>query len=254
MDLRTIFLIWLVFVLASVIVENFIAKRLGEFESLQAKTGRTVATYFIPGLNGPPSEVFGKYADVTPGDTWLFRYSHLGFDPELNGAQIAEHAKSHGYTDVNVYAISIGAKVARYIRFDNHDVNLHIWLICPASKPNYLWSNLHILLKVVSPIMMVLRLCLGVLSDIPILPIDGVWRSYADQAEQLFSLAYRKTHQPDNTVGIILCEDDQFLDNNVIALDNDNIKNVVVTDTSHADIGKADRFITYGTHLGAFSI
>lgn len=261
--LLKIFLIW---VIGSIVLRLTLLKPSGRIETLYYDEEEDIASFFIPGINGPPKEVFETYAASVAGNVYLVHHSHHGFSPKLLARQIEQHAKNHGYNKINIYSISVGCKVAQKLE-KNTDNSV---LLNPCLKPAHLKPGLRMILQITTPILVLLRIALGILADLPILPIDGTWRSLSENFEQLFYIAWVPYDFPRNIRGVILSQEDQFLDNNEImySLENDKrkqlfrreevdekvhyVKNIVLTDIGHADI-RQEAYLTAGRKLGVFA-
>ena len=257
----------IVWTLVNVLLHLLLLKPNGEIEALYYEKDNDIASYFIPGINAPPREVFEAYVASMAGNVYLVNHSHFGFNPTLLAHQIKAHIRSHRYTKSNIYAISVGCKVAQKLEKSTSNSVL----LNPCLKPVHLKTGLRVLLSIITPILMLLRFVLGVLADLPIIPIDGMWRSLAENIEQLFYIAWIPYDIPRNVRGVILSQADQFLNNREIIRDLDNdsrkqlstkgtedakkqvshVKNVVLADIGHADI-RNKAYLELGRELGIF--
>lgn len=151
--------------------------------------------------------------------------SNFGWSPERIAQAIVNDIEQHNY-HATVYAISIGDQVARFIEEACYLRNIpedqiRIISLNPCPNCHMLKPHWRIIAKVCTAIIAAFTYLLGWISVIPIIPsFEHKFCSLAFISDQLLSLA--AIHPPKygcsypNTIGIVLSDNDQFLDNSQV--------------------------------------
>lgn len=171
-----------------------------------------VVNYIIPGMTGPSEERFYPYAERMTGAVKLLDFAGCTWDAKHYAEIIAADAQD--YKEVRVLGISIGDKVARELV--GMVSELEIYDLNPCTNGNQVKPGG--ILRVTMPLAYVTVVALGPISDIRLIPKDGMWRAWNELVSQAWHIGYDKYGIfPEQTRGIILSKEDQFLINDVLA-------------------------------------
>ena len=166
----------------------------GKLEQRKADRTRDIVNYIFPGTLYPESSYFDPYVEKMVGDVVIAHPGHINYSPEATAALVAKDVRERKYSRVRILTLSLGdrftAPLARELRDYVASGNFGVWTIdpCPTSEfiaPSYLW-----LMRIASPVCIIIRLCLGWLAEIPIIPRDGHWNSIAEMEGMVAEMAY----------------------------------------------------------------
>ncbi len=181
------------------------------------RTGKM--TYLIAGNLNQPLTAFRFLADEIMGEgVTAVNYLPSGFKPERIAGQIIKDIDENYYHAV-VYTISVGDQVGHYIRrvCDN---KVPVIAINPCTTPIFLKKPIYYVMKIFTPILMIIDWALGWLSEIKWIPASGNRYSLTLLFTQWFQIAYgpHVSFRKDQTIplGIICSRRDEFLDNDNI--------------------------------------
>lgn len=185
--------------------------------------------FFVGGTYDWPEENFrflfvrnkdGNYEftiDELSGGITLVDFSLTGWDAAMSANAIYDNILRSGYERVRIFTLSVGDQVARELEAAKlHEVvNWENIAINPCPSFYALQLQWKITGMIAVPVVRVIDVALGWASILPILPQrSGRWYSpwlITDQGRQL--LCRREEIQCDRTIGVVLSEGDQFLDN-----------------------------------------
>ena len=252
--IKVAIVIYLSYVLVSLLVRLFLIKARGRCIALglyeeEVKT----ASYFLAGLTASSRDSFGGFIEQAPGDVWLWQSDSHGFEPSEAAKTILDHINEYNYTDVRVYAIGNSAKIAHHLSCaDQHAAKASgekaritiTWLLNPVQNPGQLSHPALIWLAAI--VAVVITITLGLVSLLPIIPFSKRLHSPAELSDQLIELGFSAAKTPSTTKGMILCQNDQHVNNARVALDNNSLRNVVIPNLKHTAFDHADLYIEYG--------
>lgn len=178
---------------------------------LKEPDGTGVVNYIIPGMTGPSEECFYPYADQMTGAVKLLDYAGCTWDAERYAEIIAADAQY--YQNVRVLGISIGDKIARELA--GGVSGLEIYALNPCANADQV--QVGGILRVTMPLAYVTVAALGPISDIRVIPKDGMRRSWNELVSQAWHIGYDDYGSfPEEMRGLILSREDQFLKNDVL--------------------------------------
>ena len=198
-----------------------------------------VMNYYVAGNINQPDVAF-KFMenDLEGGITYVMYRENRGCDMRAIARQVIADAKAHGY-QARVIGISIGDLVGRYAEAELKDAETIA--INPEPDPRFLKPWARWTLRIVAPVMEVLSILCGWLSQLPL--ARGF--SLAFLADQWWEIAYR-TETPTEkgkTLGVICSTRDEFLDNETIEFHYDGIP-LEYADTNHGNtVDTAEAYI-----------
>ena len=139
-------------------------------------------------------------------------YSCFGWNAKNSAAQLDEALKK--YTGkVNIYAISVGDKIARSMTRCNH-----IYSINPCPNPCVLRNEWQRKLPPLAILLEAVAFVLGWLSVIPAIPTDDSPYSLALIADQLWEISVNRSTKPYNKslTSFVLSSKDEYINNDFI--------------------------------------
>ena len=229
---QKVLLIWLAFVIVYNIAISQVTS--GKMQFIQMKGEQiNTATYIIPGMCRPKTKFYQEFANVLPGDVYLCNYDGTRWNEQRYADHIVEHILANNYKEVTIVSISIGDKIARAVESEDPDVK--IVAINPVTRSEML-SQSFTPLKVILPIITPLIVFLGPVSDISMIPIDGVCHSLAELLSQGLDTVFdNRVMQFKATDKVIISTQDEFANNEVIyqLLDGTGAETIEI-DTMHA--------------------
>lgn len=151
------------------------------------------ASILIAGLGNQPYSAYKELEPSVGAEREIYaEYSCFGWNAK-NSAEQLDEIKFHPDTRVSVYAISVGDKIARYLKRCER-----IYSINPCPHPSVLKDRYQIILPILSVILEVLTFSLGWLAVIPFIPVEEVHYSLALLADQLFEISLDRRTPPGN--------------------------------------------------------
>lgn len=174
----------------------------------RAKVGKTgdAMTYLIAGNLNQPLTAFKFLKPELSGALTYAQFRMMGWNAQATAENIAKEVKDRNFAKVNVYTISLGDHVGRYLEeYLGGECELQIVAINPCTDVSFLRKPLDVLLKIGSPIFEAVCHGLGWLSAIPLIPApEGNHYSLMLLADQHWSIAYdHPQHLIENTIGVI---------------------------------------------------
>ncbi len=165
----------------------------------------------IAGLMNQPENAFSQLKNAKSGQMYYAHFSNYGWNAK-NSARQLNNMEYPRATRINVFAISVGDKIAQQLTHCHH-----IYAINPCPHPSVLKCNQKSL-AVVAVLLQVAVLILGWLAVIPIIPTEGGLYSSALFADQLYEIAVNRKTEPHNNgiTSVIYSSGDEFLDNSKI--------------------------------------
>ncbi len=170
-------------------------------------------TYLIAGNLNQPLSAFRFLEPELLGNETYVNFQMTGWSAKRAAEEIANEVIAEDFSRVNVYAISLGDHVSRYLEeLIGGRCELRIIAINHCSDISFVCEPFNTLLKVFSGPFEVLCHALGWFSAIPFIPAqDGVSKySMILLADQYWSIAYdRPDPSVDHTIGVICSQPDK---------------------------------------------
>lgn len=233
------------------------------FERAKPDREDNMMTYLIAGNLNQPTAAFDFLKPELSGNLTYVQFRMIGWDAQATAENIAKDIQNMGLTQVNVYTISLGDHVGRYLEeYLNDKCKLQIIAINPCTDVSFMCTPLKTLLKIGAPIFEVVCHGLGWLSTIPFIPTPAGGYSLILLADQYWSIAYDRPKQlTDNTIGVICSnpnlgnksgddDNDGLLENAAIRRyfrpNSEMTKDacIITIPTSHGDtIGRGDDYL-----------
>lgn len=251
MDIETILILLAIWAcIIPLLLADAITYGLARIITRRAGDNDTV-DYFVAGMCCQPLQAFAFMFDLPAlkGDTLkLLPYSQRrAHFQKMTEAILDDIAKNH-YRKVRIFAISVGAtvpymvgqKVAAGEVEDDFELECH--LISPCYTKQFIKIAVGLKIQASYPLMIALRLALGPLSFVPIVP--GCVKLFSvslvvSQVEQfLFASPIDYTHR-EYVKSVILSNDDEYLHNLTIAAFYKQQKPVWLDGVKHADTIRA---------------
>lgn len=165
------------------------------------------ANYLIAGTLNQAEAAFQFLEPYLTGDVIYVQFQSIGWDARATAQHIAEDVYPYQYDEVDIYAISVGDHVARYLDayFDDCETTqVRIIAINPCPIIDCVRPQLRPYLKPLTPLFEVGCHALGWLSTAPIIPTAGGRYSLILLADQLWQTAWdQPPHSTSHTVGLI---------------------------------------------------
>lgn len=224
-----------------------------------------VINYIIPGMLRMPKRALQPFVNEMVGDVIFVDLNCTVWDSEVFAKQIAEDAKSKGYKNVRIFAISIGDKIAR--RLDSkvgHELRksgavITTYDINPCANRAEIKSGFRLGLILGAPLFKLGAFLLGPLGYLDIIPGDQPTKadpnkhSLVELASQIWAIAFEDTGKFTRSSNLVLSRGDARLDNQQIQNDAERANSIAVINSGHADIiGYKDNFLDALNDLGAF--
>lgn len=162
----------------------------------------------LAGIFNQPYGAFFLLPAVKSDHMIFCDYSCFGFNAKNAGKQI-NAMDIPSPSRVNVYAISLGDKVARYLTRCTH-----IYGINPCPNPSVLRTNWQKILPPVALSLEIITLALGWIAVIPLVPSDDTCYSIALISDQLWEISINRSTPPDNKgiTSLVLSSKDEYID------------------------------------------
>lgn len=182
-------------------------------------------TYLIAGNLNQPLSAFQFLESELPGNITYVQFQMTGWSARCVAEEIANEVLANDFSRVNVYAISLGDHVSRYLEDSLGDCcELHIVAINPCSDISFVREPFSTLLRVFSGPFEILCHGLGWFSVIPFIPAQDGTSKYSMilLADQYWSIAYdRPSPSVSHTIGVVCSQpgeidNDGFLENTKI--------------------------------------
>ena len=209
-------------------------------------------TYLVAGNLNQPTAAFAFLEPELDGNVTYAPFGVCGWQAQATAEQILDDISEHGYTKVNVYTISLGDHVARYIEagIDDSECSLQVYAINPCPTAEAVKQPLRGLLTASVVPFEGVCYALGWLSIIPVIPTPGDNYSLILLADQYWEIVFDDApHDISHTVGVVCsyptpdAVDDGILLNAVLQEYYQDVP-VVMVETSHGDtIGQAEKYL-----------
>ena len=166
------------------------------------------ASILIAGLMNQPYQAFKELKSVNVERVIYAEYSCLGWNSKTSAKQL-DAIKYDPSTRVNVYAISVGDKVARHML-----TCTHIYSIDPCPHPYVLREEISGDLAIIAVVFEILSFFLGWLAVLPVISCGESRFSLALIADQLWEISIVRSTPPNNRgiTSIVSSNRDEFID------------------------------------------
>lgn len=209
----------------SALIFYFIMRGKAELRTYGKPKDGEVMNYFIAGNVGQGNSNFGLFLQgyknyhVEGGTTCVIFKPH-GFWAKTVAKQIEDDALEHNYK-VRIWAISLGDEVARELEARGNLTRLETVDINPCVDIDTVASPFSHLVRILAVPMGIIKVALGWLSYLPVIPVDGGNYSYATLTDQYLGILFYKVPESANNYQcsklVVYSRDDQFLRNTGVA-------------------------------------
>ena len=181
---------WIVVMVYPVLMRAIHGENPALLQVVRSVPGSEQVLFVFDGIAAPGGGAFWRLARGYKGDIVYVQYGHDGCAMDKYCQQVVRFATVGHYRRIDVLGISIGAETFPTIaQLFSRDVDLRLYGVCPFG-PELAYDHTRNALKLLSVMLVGLKILLGAFGEVPFLKWNGDLRSPSELVEQEFLAAW----------------------------------------------------------------